>query len=266
MPAGGGSGGGGLADDDDDMAGGAPSVLLTRESPVWKHGKSLGGDPAGEAPKSSHPECGQAVEVSADHSPESPDEYNRIAASNPSPDAPGKPELLFVYDTIAATKMSCPAIFAPNAKGQVVVTGAGTYYKNVRNEWATLVSTPPYAMFQDALAFTRSLGDLHLQTYGVSHVPEVHWFDLPDPSSRGKDSHGVLGLVACSDGVWDNWVFSDVSQFMLDDARTAAMLSSPHAQAAAEELMAANKVRARRNFGSSADNMTACVAYFVPNK
>lgn len=41
-----------------------------------------------------------------------------------------------------------------------------SYYKNVRKEWASLVSTPASARFQDALAFTRSLGDLHLHTYG----------------------------------------------------------------------------------------------------
>lgn len=41
-----------------------------------------------------------------------------------------------------------------------------SYFKNVRKEWASLVSTPPYAQFQDALAFTRSLGDLHLHLYG----------------------------------------------------------------------------------------------------
>lgn len=75
-----------------------------------------------------------------------------------------------------------------------------SYYKNVRKEWASLVSTPTTAKFQDALAFTRSLGDLHLHTYGtisffdsvrdpcvksplyfpvgVTHLPEVHRIDL----------------------------------------------------------------------------------------
>ena len=46
-----------------------------------------------------------------------------------------------------------------------------SYYKNVRKEWASLVSTPTYAKFQDALAFTRSLGDLHLHTYGTNDCP-----------------------------------------------------------------------------------------------
>jgi len=84
----------------------------------------------------------------------------------------------FVYDAPSFSKSQCPPIFevSPTA---VKVTGNGRcgfacvrrrglthrgrrYYKNVRSEWATLVTTPPGARFQDALAFTRSLGDLHL--------------------------------------------------------------------------------------------------------
>lgn len=48
-----------------------------------------------------------------------------------------------------------------------------SYYKNVRKEWASLVSTPASARFQDALAFTRSLGDLHLHTYGTTKETDI---------------------------------------------------------------------------------------------
>lgn len=54
----------------------------------------------------------------------------------------------------------------PDDSLQLYLFSPHSYYKNVRKEWASLVSTPPYAQFQDALAFTRSLGDLHLHTYG----------------------------------------------------------------------------------------------------
>ena len=67
---------------------------------------------------------------------------------------------------------SSPRLVAPFA------ARAGTYYKNVRSEWASIVATPPQTGFQDALAFTRSLGDLHLQSYGVSHTPETFFMDL----------------------------------------------------------------------------------------
>ena len=36
----------------------------------------------------------------------------------------------------------------------------------------------------DALAFTRSIGDFHLQSYGVSHVPDVLSLDLTDVFQR----------------------------------------------------------------------------------
>lgn len=74
-----------------------------------------------------------------------------------------------MYDTLTSAKTNCPDIFARDpVSRQLSVTNRGQYYKNVRNEWATLVATPPMARFQDALAFTRSLGDFHLQSYGVS--------------------------------------------------------------------------------------------------
>ena len=54
--------------------------------------------------------------------------------------------------------------FAP--VGEFDKTNAGVYYKNVRAEFATLVCTPAHAEYQDGLAFTRSLGDFYLHTYG----------------------------------------------------------------------------------------------------
>jgi hypothetical protein len=91
-----------------------------------------------------------------------------MAGVRPCPHRKFHPELLFVYDALSASKLSCPPIFAVSDAGVVAKTGRGSYYKNVRNEWATLVCTPAYSPFQDALAFTRSIGDFHLQAYGVS--------------------------------------------------------------------------------------------------
>ena len=77
------------------------------------------------------------------------------------------PEMRFVYDAPARVKHECRSCFAVNAvNGEPSVTNCGEYYKNVRSEWASLVTTPPTARFQDALAFTRSIGDLHLHAYG----------------------------------------------------------------------------------------------------
>ena len=132
--------------------------------------------------------AGTYMELSADHSPESISEFERIARVRPkasgmtiglsargAPSAsssPFIPELLFIYDTLTPSKVNCSPIFsqppldATASTWQPTKTERGVYYKNVRSEWGTLVATPPSAMFQDALAFTRSLGDLHLQVRG----------------------------------------------------------------------------------------------------
>lgn len=116
--------------------------------------------------------AGTWYEVSADHSPENVDEFYRIRKQRPHPGNPAYPELSFVYDSLSSSKARSPAIYEcyEGTDGSVSLRKSerGSYYKNVRNEWATLVATPPNASFQDALAFTRSLGDLHLQVYGVS--------------------------------------------------------------------------------------------------
>lgn len=285
------------------------------------------------------------MEISADHSPESETEFARMHRCRPHSTLKNHPELLFVYDTLTASKLSCPPIFEVNPHtGQCAKTERGSYYKNVRCEWATLVATPPYADFQDALAFTRSLGDLHLQSYGVSHVPETWWMDLTianelppsavsaaaagagasstQPIGSGSSSpaaiageavgsagsgssagdhldfpmlhmsppspfigHGGTGsslsssssvpgplsespllghpivLCLCSDGVWDNWKFEDVASFLMHPDRVSNVVKTKRCDTAVTELMASNLDRARANFGSSADNMTAISEY-----
>jgi serine/threonine protein phosphatase PrpC len=105
------------------------------------------------------------------------------------------------------------------------------------------VAAPSYARFQDALAFTRSIGDFHLHVYGlpphptlssrspsspplagVTHLPEVQAVDLSlvfealrrsqaydDPSNPP-----TLAVVLASDGIWDNWDYPDVTAFLVD--------------------------------------------------
>ena len=118
--------------------------------------------------------------LSAEHSPETPSEYTRMREFRPCPHrGTNFSEMLFVYDAPSYSKYDCPDVFRVEGETATpVVTNNGRYYKSVRNEWATLVTTPPHSRFQDALAFTRSVGDLHLQTYGVTCKPDVAVMDL----------------------------------------------------------------------------------------
>ena len=234
-------------------------------------GGSVGGASSPSSAANARAPC---FELTRDHTPESVHEYERVAAFRPSRSSPGSssgggtsgggadsrpvPELLFVYDSLTASKLSCPAVFEADPGGGLPrKTGRGTYYKNVRSEWASLVTTPPHAAFQDALAFTRSLGDLHLQAYGVTHEPDVSWIALPAAVD------GPIALVVASDGLWDNWKMQEVSDFTLkgDGFKGFSSGGRAGAQAGVDALMKANLARAASNFGDSADNMTIAVTW-----
>jgi len=212
-------------------------------------------------------------ELSAEHSPESEAEFRRIRDFRP--DRTGSmPEMRFVFDSPSFQKAQCPPIFEVQKDDRDTIrnTNNGNYYKNVRNEWATLCTTPPTARFQDALAFTRSLGDLHLHVYGVTHVPEVKEYKLDElhaassgTASQHTDSAQVSCLLVCTDGVWDNWKFPDIVRETLDPALLSEAVSINDGQKAANKIMADNISLAQAHFGSQADNMTAILCYVLSN-
>jgi serine/threonine protein phosphatase PrpC len=254
----------------DSVAGSAAAVELAgrsvaQEDAVSSPGASEGG-PAGGA----SPSAFDTLELTSDHSPESASEFTRMARARPARSgAPHTPDLLFVYDSLSgsANKSECAPIFevAPDS-GILRKTSRGAYFKNVRSEWATLVATPRHADFQDALAFTRSLGDFHLQAYGVTHVPDVRWMDLAAARGDGESPPKPLALVLASDGLWDNWKPEEVASAVISPSHAAAVQenSKTAAKAAADALMDENLARAAINFGDSADNMTLVVAYLIP--
>ena len=220
-------------------------------------------------------------ELSAEHSPESVDEYLRCLRSLPEARAveegaagpPAIPQLRFVYDAPSFSKNQCPTVFKrdPMSPKGYVRTEKGSYYKNVRNEWASLVTTPPYARFQDALAFTRSLGDLHLQSYGVSYEPETVTYDLFElhksamcaKSTAGSESVNASVLLVCSDGVWDNWKFGEIVTASMQQPWIDEVCRKGDAVEVTNLLMKWNLQLARAHFGSQADNMTAIVCYLT---
>jgi len=208
-------------------------------------------------------------ELSAEHSPESVTEFKRARAFR-SDETGVMPEMRFVYDSSPCFfKNQCPPVFEvdPKDANNVRVTGKGSYYKNVRNEWATLVTTPAHARFQDALAFTRSLGDLHLHVYGVSSTPEVVEYDIAEfHNGASANEFSASCLLVCTDGVWDNWRFNDIVEQAMKPDMIASSIRAGDGKDTCLRLMEANIQLARNHFGPQADNMTAILCYVVPAK
>jgi hypothetical protein len=229
----------------------------------------------------------KVIVLTAEHSPESPYEFDRLRRYRSREGDDSQPALFVVYDSPSHDKSHCQAVFDPSAS-ELLPTQRGSYYKNVRKEWASLVSTPTTAKFQDALAFTRSLGDLHLHTYGVTHLPEVHRVELAPifqslnlytsaTSSAGGASPSIapatltpfeqianatICVVVATDGVWDNWIYEDVGRFMMDSSCLNATATHVEgAQKIMTSFMIRNSQFSKRNFGNQADNATGITLY-----
>lgn len=248
-----------------------------------------------------------------DHSPENFYEFLRLREFRRSQDDTEQPAIRLIYDTPRIPKLLCPLVYPssnlPNSvydfnKKKILKINRcfpsqkGTYYKNTRREWSTLASTPNSAQFTDALAFTRSLGDFHLHTYGVTHLPEINSINLSDifnrlnyesssinetnsKSSNIKNEKSIICIVLCSDGVWDNWIFEDVKRFVMDlsclNALKQADLNKEDnininkneiishyeegAQKITKSLIQRNKIFSKNNFGRNADNATSILVY-----
>lgn len=228
--------------------------------------------------------------LTAEHSPESPEEFLRMREFRPRDGDPTQPSLLVVYDASTHDKSRCSPVFSLDRSGKPVVTNRGSYYKNVRKEWASLVAAPSYARFQDALAFTRSIGDFHLHVYGVTHLPEVQSLDLTQVIDSLHTVHAyddpllppTIAIVLASDGIWDNWDYKDVTSYLMNpELRKHSQKRSTseeksgddrdddihigHTKFLSKSLIRTNAEYASRNFGNQADNATGIVLLIHPN-
>lgn len=97
-------------------------------------------------------------------------------------------------------------------------------------------------------------------------MPEVQSVDLSTLFSTlaeaGDGARTTLCVVLATDGVWDNWLYEDVSRFVLDESCLDAVSSSQDGgRRVAMSFMQRNAVYSKRNFGSQADNATGIVLY-----
>ena len=218
--------------------------------------------------------------TSEDHSPEDPEEYKRMRAFKPSAENPNHAELLCVYDKQRRAKSLCPQVFNISEDGTPTVRPDDEsfeyYVKNVRREKATYVCG---RHGENALAGTRSLGDIELHNLGLTHKPIIRSMDLnkvfmdlraqvsataqakaeaeedPDPIT--------VCVVLATDGVWDNWIYDHVQKFVMDKSCLKALEADKErgAQRVCKSFMLRNQAFANKNFGSNSDNSTGIVLY-----
>ncbi|TYZ68861.1 hypothetical protein PybrP1_003772 [[Pythium] brassicae (nom. inval.)] len=116
--------------------------------------------------------------LTGDHSPDNRREFLRARAFRCSRADSSLPELRFLFDSCDPRGKRTAVFEVDGATGELTQRRDGGYLKNVRDEWATLVASPPESAHPDSLAFTRSLGDFHMHTHGVSCEPSVHEVSL----------------------------------------------------------------------------------------
>ena len=229
-------------------------------------------------------EFARELVLTAEHSPDSSDEYIRIRNFRNSELDKNQAELLFVYDITDREKPLCSRIFDISEDGTPTKAPMTEYYyKNVKKDPATYVSVPFNNDYPDAVAFTRSIGDFNITAYGVSEKPEIHSIDMNaifmnEREIRLKEDElltdggseyaiPIFCLVLATDGYWDNWTNEIAGKFIMDPSCLRAINTNPTegAQKVAKSFGQRNLYYANKNFGSSKDDQTCIVAYISQN-
>lgn len=205
--------------------------------------------------------------ITRDHSPDNPEEYRRMREFRHSEKDPNCAEMACIYDEQGIPKPACEPIFRFAEDGAPIVReDVPFYYKNVRKDRATYVSTPFDALYQDALASTRSMGDFNLNQFGLSEKPEIQSVDL----NAVVGESNTLCFVMGSDGIWDNWLYDHVQKFVMFPNCLEAIRKPPEengVQRVLKSFMARNQIFAEKNFGKyNYDDSTGIIMYISLNK
>ena len=188
-------------------------------------------------------------ELGYDHSPTNIEEYNRISTF--------KKPLLFEYDnTNGPNKQIYRKI------NDELIINKGIYYKNIKNDFASVVSIPTNSIFPSkTLSMTRALGDFSFKQHGVISTPSVFEFSLESKFETLGSENNILSFVIASDGVWDNWLNEKVSEFVMYDNCIKALNNPEGPQRIAEAFIDRTNVYGKINFSNSSDNAVAIIIY-----
>jgi len=109
---------------------------------------------------------------------------------------------------------------------------------------------------------TRSLGDFYLVQFGLTSIPTIKYINL---SEKFKES-AIISILLASDGVWDNWTYETISNFILnEDYLNRINNGEDISEEVCNSLISKNDELGRKHFGTSRDNATAIVVYLKKN-
>jgi len=218
--------------------------------------------------------------ITGDHSPDNIDEFKRVTGEF-------TPCLNFQYDKLPSNSKGYVDIYIKDDDGNYHITGKGNYIKNIRRQFAGIVSrlkdsspkdSPPEVSppedsppkdsppkdspFDSTLSMTRSLGDYYLKTYGVSSKPTIKYINL----SEIFEESPIISIVVATDGVWDNYTYENISKFSLNEDYLKRINNGENiSEEVCKLLIAENDKLGTNHFGKSRDNATAIVAYLKKN-
>ena len=198
--------------------------------------------------------------LTANHSPTNINEYLRMRSKASCPVNPNKALVNVVYDKPCSASY-CQVYDTSDIMPILLECPSGWgYHKNVRKEFATYVKTKE----DNKLAFTRTMGDFQMSPYGIISEPSINCINLLEILDRDRDRDQVLCLLVSSDGVWDNWEYQDVQEFiMYDNCLEAVGKTDDGSQKVLDSFMKRNKLYATQNFGNRADNATSAILYLT---
>ena len=120
------------------------------------------------------------------------------------------------------------------------------YAKNVRGDIATIITTNIDGK-KHSLAISGALGDFHLKA--LNCVPIIKEYSLAELIGDTDTCDNNRFLICASDGIWDNWVFQDLSDFIFGNSFIGNSCFD------VRSLLIKNDEKATANFGKKKDGL-----------
>jgi serine/threonine protein phosphatase PrpC len=135
------------------------------------------------------------------------------------------------------------------------ISTSETSCNTVRGDFPSIISCPNRDY---DLALTRALGDFYMCQYGLTWRPIYRSINIQKLLSG--DSYTCVMIA--SDGVWDNWKYEDVHDFIMHESCINSMiLSKSSSENVAKAFIERNDVYAKSNFGRDRDNSTVVLTF-----